>query len=168
MTRGTLNDADGGDPAAIYRAAIAYLQNEREGVVLVDPRPVRIRENVGPRETDFIDGSEDIVRLRTAVLHELGIETTAGLPLIPDCHGIMSAPPGQRVVHGCPERRTVVVLSDTVRIGAQPGQWVLRVLPTTYHPGAGREARAVDLIIARRDGVFTVIDWSALSWFERE
>jgi hypothetical protein len=165
---GMQNEPNGEDQAAIFRAAIVHLQNEREGVLLVEPRPVRLAGYVGPRESDFHDDSDEIAELRRAVLEDLGIDTTSGFPLIPNCHGIMSAPPGQRVVHGCPEVRTVVVLTDTVRRGARPGQWVLRILPTTYHPGAGREARAVDLIIARRGGVFAVIDWSALGWFERD
>lgn len=135
--------------------------------MLVDPRPIPIGVDVGPRESDFYPGMDDIVRERMAVLEELGVEMVAGFPLIPNCHGLMSAPPGQRVVHGCPEELTVVVLADTIASGPEPGQWTLRVLPTNYRPGAGRDATVTDLIIARSGSEFVVIDKRRSAIYER-
>lgn len=154
--------------AAIFRAAVLDIQDLQELVPLVDPRPVRIGDYEGPSENDYYEDSDGTVRERTRVLAEMGIPVAAGLPLIPNCHGLLSAPPGQRIVHGCPEERTVVVLADTIRRGPMPGQWTLRVLPTIYRPGVGREATVTDLVLARRGDVIAVVDRQYLGLFERE
>ncbi|HSJ24452.1 MAG TPA: hypothetical protein VK929_07295 [Longimicrobiales bacterium] len=167
MARSSTSDVDGNPYSAeIFRAAVLELL-QGGSTVLVDPRPIPIGGDVGPRESDFYPGLDDIVRDRMTVLEELGVEMVAGFPLIPNCHGLMSAPPGQRVVHGCPEEFTVVVLADTIGSGPEPGQWTLRVLPTYYRPGAGRDATVTDLIIARRGPGFAVIDKLYSAIFER-
>lgn len=137
------------------------------GVLLVDPRPIALGELSHPRQSDYHDDLVEIVAERRRVLAELGIDTARGLPVMPECHPLLSAPPGQRVVRGCPEEQTVVALLDTLRAGAEQGTWVVRSMPIIYRPGVGREATISDMVIGRQDGAWVVLERRRLGLFER-
>lgn len=162
--------------ADVFRAVVldrqAYLQDippDGSGVlVLVDPRPMAIDEFRPPSAAAYHDDMEAVIAERLAVLAGVGIDTASALPIIPDCHPMMSAPPGHRVVHGCPPEFTNVVLVDTVRAGTDPGTRVLRTMDILYRPGVGREANVFDWVVGRRDdGAFGVLERRWLSLFER-
>jgi hypothetical protein len=153
--------------AEVFAAAVEEIRDVLGGILFIDPRPIPLDDYADPRDGTYYDGAEAVARERAMVLVAMGVESASGLPLIPDCQGLMSAPPGHRVVHGCPAERTVVALFDTIRSGPAADQWTLWVLPIIYEPGAGRHATFNELVIALRGGRYTVVERRRGNVFER-
>jgi hypothetical protein len=71
--------ADGrqGSDSAVVAAALGYFAGRTEGVLLVDPRPLRPDASLqGIRERDLDSADEGVVRARTRFLEGRGIRTT--------------------------------------------------------------------------------------------
>lgn len=140
---------------ALFAAAVAALPAEVD--IFVDPKPVKLRDEFGyPQAADYFEDADNNVAARLRVLQRIEVDTASILPL-PDRCTPLFAPPGTKVVDGCPSTRLVAAFDGVRREAGPPTRYVIRTLWISYD-WSGRTATMSDLIFEGTDGRYDLME----------
>jgi hypothetical protein len=118
--------------AGIYAAIVEHFSADRDRL-LMDPRPIDLREARLPTAESYLPSMDTIVESRRQVLRHSSVAEGAAFPTPVECTHLM-APPGYKRLAGCHPPHTGVVAVGLPSAIGTASEATVRVALVGYHP----------------------------------